>query len=88
MRRVVITGMGLVSPIGQDRETFWQHIVKGVSGIKTLERFKNSDKGYKTFVGGEIPDFSAEPFLDSKVSRRMSRFTQMSLVRLLVAMMY
>jgi 3-oxoacyl-[acyl-carrier-protein] synthase II len=72
--------MGLVSPIGQDRETFWQSIVKGVSGIRVIERFKNSDKGYKTYIGGEIPDFSAEPFLDKKVSRRMSRFTQMSLV--------
>lgn len=80
MRRVVITGIGLVSPIGHDRETFWHHISKGVSGIKVIDRFKNSDKGYKTHIGGEIPDFSPEPFLDKKVSRRMSRFTQMSLV--------
>lgn len=80
MRRVVITGIGLVSPIGHDRETFWHHIAKGISGIKVIERFKNSDKGYKTYIGGEITDFSPEPFIENKVARRMSRFTQMSLI--------
>jgi 3-oxoacyl-[acyl-carrier-protein] synthase II len=85
-KRVVITGMGLVSPIGNDRETFWQYISKGISGIKVIDRFKNSDKGYQTHIGGEIADFTFVPYLEPKVAKRFSRFTQFSLVAAAKAM--
>jgi len=79
-RRVVITGLGPVSPIGKERETFWHSLVKGISGIKKIDRFADSDKGYRTFIGGEIKDFSPLPYLSEKEVGRMSLFTQMSIV--------
>ncbi len=79
-RRVVITGLGPVSCLGREREAFWQALVKGVSGIKKIEALEKSPRGYRTFIAGEITDFSTSPFLDIKQARRFSRFTQLALV--------
>ncbi len=79
-RRVVITGLGLVSPNGSDRETFWTSLITGHSVIKSLPQFAGPDPGYRTHIGGEIEGFTAEPFITAKEIRRFSRFTQMAIV--------
>lgn len=79
VKRVVITGIGPLSCIGRERETFWQSLVKGISGIKKIERLQNSPRGFRTWIAGEI-DFSPAPFLDLRQARRYARFTQFSIV--------
>lgn len=79
-KRVVITGLGPVSCIGRERETFWHSLSKGISGIKKIERFEKSARGYRTIIAGEITDFTPSPYLDLKKARRFSRFTQFSIV--------
>ncbi len=78
MRRVVVTGMAPVSAIGKDRETFWQSLVRGVSAVHQIARFK--ERGFQTQIGCEMSDFSPEPFLSKKEAKRLSRFTQLSVV--------
>lgn len=79
-KRVVITGLGPISPIGKERETFWRYLVNGISGIRIVPEIANSPLGFKTHIGGNIPDFDSIPYLDSKKARRFSRFTQMAVV--------
>ncbi len=77
-RRVVITGMGIVSPFGVGVDTYWDNVSKGKSGIKTVTITDVSNHNVK--IGGEIPDFDASLYLDKKEARRMDRFTQVGLV--------
>src|SRR5262249_2703120 len=77
-RRVVITGIGVLSPIGSDLATFWQALLQGRSGVKPIRTFDTS--GLPTNFGGEIPDFDAKNFLDKKDRkslRVMSRTIQL-----------
>ncbi len=74
MRRVVITGMGVVSPYGVGVDPFWQGLVHGESGIRTIEHFDVSE--YPTKIAGVVQDFNPDEFIDRKESRRMDRFTQ------------
>lgn len=75
--RVVITGLGLVSPNGQDRVTFWESLTHGITPIQKLNRFSN---GFKTQIAAQIENFSALPFITEKQAQKMSRFTQLALV--------
>ncbi|MDR2431785.1 MAG: beta-ketoacyl-[acyl-carrier-protein] synthase family protein [Candidatus Margulisbacteria bacterium] len=79
-KRAVITGLGPVSPIGKERETFWRCLVKGISGIRVIPEIANSPLGFRTRIGGNIPDFNSLPYLEVKQARRFSRFTQMAVV--------
>ncbi|MDR1324173.1 MAG: beta-ketoacyl-[acyl-carrier-protein] synthase family protein [Candidatus Margulisbacteria bacterium] len=79
-RRVVITGLGPISPIGKERETFWRFLVNGISGIRVVPEIANSPLGFKTQIGGNIPDFDPLPYLHKKKGRHFSRFTQMAVV--------
>jgi len=54
-RRVVITGMGAITPLGNDVETFWSNLKNGVSGIHTIESFDTS--AYDSHIGGEVRGF-------------------------------
>ena len=74
MKRVVITGLGAVTPIGIGRDKYWNSLLKGKSGIDYITRF-DTEK-YDTKIGAEIKDFSPEDFMDRKEARRMDRFTQ------------
>ncbi len=85
-KRVVITGLGPVSCIGKDRESFWYSLLRGVSGIKKIERFAASELGYASQIGGEISDFKTTPFLDEKQTRHFSRFTQFAVVSAYLAL--
>jgi 3-oxoacyl-[acyl-carrier-protein] synthase II len=72
LKRVVVTGMGVVTPIGNDVTSFWQSLTQGKSGAAPITLFDASR--YKTRFACEVKDFSAENFLDKKEARKMDRF--------------
>jgi 3-oxoacyl-[acyl-carrier-protein] synthase II len=77
-RRVVITGLGAITPLGNDVETFWSNLKNGVSGIRTIDTFDTS--GYDCRIGGQVRDFDPKPyFKNPKDLRRTDRFTQLSM---------
>src|SRR4030066_2601268 len=73
-RRVVITGMGVVAPNGIGVENFWDSLVHGRSGIKTVSRFDVSS--YPSKIAGEVQDFDPTDYINPKSARRMDRFSQ------------
>ncbi|HEX5030848.1 MAG TPA: beta-ketoacyl-ACP synthase II [Candidatus Eisenbacteria bacterium] len=73
-RRVVVTGMGVVSPLGSDVEVFWKRLTAGESGIGPITRFDVTK--YDTRFGGEVREFRAEDYLDKKDIRRADLFVQ------------
>ncbi|MGZ0049803.1 beta-ketoacyl-ACP synthase II [Brevibacillus gelatini] len=76
-RRVVITGVGVVSPVGNDAQTFWNSLLEGKSGIDRLTAFDASD--FPTQIAGEVKDFNPELYLDKREIRRTDRFVQFGL---------
>jgi len=76
-RRVVITGIGLVSPNAIGREAFWEALTEGKSGIKRITRFDVSS--YATQIAGEIQDFDASDYMSPKDVRRTSLATQFAI---------
>jgi beta-ketoacyl-acyl-carrier-protein synthase II len=76
-KRVVVTGLGAVTPIGNDVETAWQNAINGVSGVGELTRV--SIEGLPAKVAAELKDFNPEDYMDRKEARRMDRFTQYAL---------
>lgn len=78
MKRVVVTGVGAVTPIGNDAKTFWSNIKAGVNGIDYVTQFDASDM--KTKIAGEVKDLDVNEFIDKKDARKMDRFTQLALI--------
>jgi 3-oxoacyl-[acyl-carrier-protein] synthase II len=76
-RRVVVTGLGVVSPLGTGVEKNWQAILEGKSGIRKITRF-DSD-GFASRIAGEVPDFKAEDFIETKEIKKMDLFIQYAL---------
>ncbi len=76
--RVAVTGIGVVTPIGTGKDTFWDNLLAGRNGIGRVTRFDPSN--YRTQMAGEVKDFHAEDWLDGKLTRRVDRCTQFSLV--------
>jgi len=72
--RVVITGLGPVSPNGIGKDKFWNSLTTGTSGIDTIQRFDAS--GHSCQIAGEVNDFEPSDYADKKDCRRMDRFTQ------------
>ncbi len=76
-RRVVITGMGAITSLGSDLDTFWTNLMEGKSGISLVESFDVSD--YPTKIAAEIKDFNLEEYgIDRKEARRMDRYVQLA----------
>lgn len=73
-RRVVVTGLGCVTPIGIGKESFWEALTKGVSGVDFITKFDTSD--YPTKIAAEVKDFQPENYIDKKEARKMDKFTQ------------
>jgi len=77
MERVVITGMGVISPLGNTVESFWNRLMKGESGISRIDTFDVSRQ--KSKIAGLVRDFDADALLGRKEARRMDRFCQFAL---------
>jgi 3-oxoacyl-[acyl-carrier-protein] synthase II len=73
-RRVVITGLGIVAPIGTGKQAFWQALLDGKSGVGPITRFDASQ--HATRIAAEVKDFDPGLYMDKKEARRMDRFAQ------------
>lgn len=78
MKRVVVTGVGAVTPIGNDAKSFWQAIKDGKNGIDKIKSFDASE--FKTQIAGEIKDLDVTSFIEKKEARKMDKFTQYALI--------
>jgi 3-oxoacyl-[acyl-carrier-protein] synthase II len=83
-RRVAITGLGIVSPVGNDIATAWDCVVSGRSGISKVERFDTTN--FPVHFGGEIRNLDLEPYMTAKDARRMDAFMQYGVVAGIQAM--
>lgn len=72
MNRVVITGVGVISPLGTGKEKFWASLVAGKSGINPVTRFPAGE--FPTRIAGEVKDFQVEDYFDRREAKRMDRF--------------
>lgn len=77
-RRVVVTGVGLVTPLGTGVEKSWRNICSGISGIDEITRFDTSD--YAVKIAAEVKDFQAEDFFEKKTIKHLDLFVQYGLV--------
>ena len=75
-RRAVVTGLGAVTPIGNDVPTFWKNLTSGVSGVAPISTFDPSDLEVR--IAAEVKGFDARDWIDFKQARRMSRFSQLA----------
>ncbi|ANB56778.1 beta-ketoacyl-acyl-carrier-protein synthase II [Anoxybacillus sp. B7M1] len=82
-RRVVVTGLGAVTPLGNDVETTWERIIAGENGVGPLTRVNPDD--YPAKVAAEVKDFNPELYMDKREARKMDRFTQYAVASALMA---
>ncbi|HUV05874.1 MAG TPA: beta-ketoacyl-ACP synthase II [Armatimonadota bacterium] len=75
-RRVVITGMGPITPIGTGTEAYWRALLDGISGVGPITHFDASD--YSTRIAAEVKDFDPEQYVERKEAKRMDRFVQLA----------
>ncbi|ANA83212.1 beta-ketoacyl-[acyl-carrier-protein] synthase II [Paenibacillus glucanolyticus] len=75
-QRVVVTGMGVMTSIGQDLDTFWNSLMEGRSGVSRIEAFDVSE--YTTQIAASMKEFNPEDYMDRKEARRMDRFVQLA----------
>ncbi|HPU44129.1 MAG TPA: beta-ketoacyl synthase N-terminal-like domain-containing protein, partial [Dictyoglomaceae bacterium] len=73
-RRVVVTGVGVISPLGVGKDVFWEGLKNGKSAISYISKFPTDD--FSTKIAGEVKDFNPEDFIDRKEVRRLDRFSQ------------
>jgi 3-oxoacyl-[acyl-carrier-protein] synthase II len=78
LKRVVVTGLGALTPLGKTVETYWQGLAEGVSGCDFIKQFDCSK--FKTRFACEVKDFEPTDYLDRKEARKIDRFTQFALV--------
>ncbi len=84
MNRVVITGMGAITPIGNDIETFWKNLIAGKNGIGKITHFDT--EGFKATLAAEVKDFEPTDYIEKKEARKMDRFCQFALAAACQAM--
>lgn len=77
-KRVVITGLGAVTPLGNNVDTFWSNVKSGVCGIDFIKSFDTEN--FKSKLAAEVKDFSPEKFLDKREVRRLDKFSQFAMV--------
>ena len=73
-KRVVVTGIGVISPVGNTKDEFWSAIVSGKNGVGPMTSFDCKD--YTSRIAGEVKDFTPHPFIPKKELRRMEKFVQ------------
>ena len=76
-RRVVVTGVGMLSPLGNDVASTWSNILAGKSGITEVTHFDTTD--YSTKIAGEVKDFNVEDYIPKKEAKKMDRFIQLGI---------
>ena len=84
MRRVVVTGMGAVTPIGNDVPTYWENLKAGKCGVGPLTKFDCTD--YKASLAAEVQDFDPTLYLDKGEVRKTDLFTQYAIASAVQAM--
>ncbi len=77
-RRVVVTGLGTVCPVGNDVETMWESIKNGVCGIDEITHFDPTD--FKVKLAGEIKNLNIEDYINKKEAKRLDRFSQLAMI--------
>ncbi|KRG15666.1 beta-ketoacyl-ACP synthase II [Lederbergia galactosidilytica] len=82
-RRVVVTGIGAVSPVGNDAKTAWENVIAGQSGVGSLTRL--DPEQFSAKVAAEIKDFDIEKYIERKEARKMDRFTHYALASAMMA---
>jgi 3-oxoacyl-[acyl-carrier-protein] synthase II len=82
--RVVVTGIGLVTPVGLDVESTWKGLLEGRSGVDYITRFDTTD--FDTKIAGEVKGFEPEQYVDRKEARRLDRYTQFAVAAAAQAM--
>ncbi|MCL6518834.1 MAG: beta-ketoacyl-ACP synthase II [Armatimonadetes bacterium] len=82
-KRVVVTGMAPITPVGTGTEKYWQALLNGVSGVGLITHFDASD--YSTQIAAEIKDFDPEEYIDRKEAKRMDRFAQFAVAASILA---
>ena len=78
MKRVVVTGVGAITPIGKNCNDFWDGIKEGRNGVDTITSFDVTD--FKCKIAAEIKDFDAAEYIDKKDARKMDRYTQFGFI--------
>lgn len=78
MKRVVVTGMGAITPIGNNVEEFWKNIKEGKVGIDNITKFDTTD--FKVKLAAEVKNYNPEDYMDKKAARRMELFCQYAVV--------
>lgn len=76
-RRVVVTGLGVVSPVGAERDGFWRSLIAGESGISRITQFDSSK--FDSQIAGEVKDFNPSPYFSPKEQKRTPRFVQFAM---------
>src|SRR5215470_7606316 len=77
MRRIVVTGIGIIAPVGAGRKNFWSALSRGQSGISRIEVFDTSN--LKTNIAGVCRDFRPEEFFDEREMSRLDRVSQLAI---------
>ncbi len=85
-RRVVVTGVGLVTPLGSGTESTWQNLVAGRSGIRRISRFDAVATAMPCTIAGEVPDFDVDPYVNKKDARKMDTFIQYGIAAAFMAL--
>lgn len=84
MKRVVVTGLGIISPVGNTVEQFWDSLINGKCGIGYITRFDT--EGYKVRVAAEVKDFDPTRYMDPASTRRMDLFAQYAMAAAVMTM--
>ncbi len=83
VRRVVVTGLGAITPLGQSKDQLWTSLCNGKSGIGKITAFDTTD--HEVLIAGEVKDFEPGKWFDKKLERRLDRFTQFALAASILA---
>ena len=78
LKRVVVTGLGAITPLGKSVPEYWEGLINGVSGANPIQQFDSAK--FKTRFACEVKDFEATNYLERKEARKLDRFTQFALI--------
>jgi len=85
-RRVVVTGVGLITPLGTGTDISWSQLIAGQSGIRRISQFDAQATGMACTIAGEVPDFEVGDYINRKDARKMDRFIQFGVAASMIAL--